>query len=139
MRFLNSNINKFGLHDTSVNNVEYIPDYIIFTLDSGVYFLNIDGKEIEKTSSCIIKIKISGLNENTLFQHIEIVKYKYNKRKIREIQFSDFTKMLEKNEFNIEFDYYSDFARSILLIGDVKDSAIVIRIEDIENIEFVFV
>ena len=127
---------QYGLHDTEINKVEVTCDGIEFAFQSGVYVYDPSGKLPEKTEPCRMKLHIHDFDMDRLYEHT-VVKHIY-KSKIKEIEFSDFLKLLQKDVFRIYLDYYSFFADSILLIGSVQKGEIQIAITEIDRISFDF-
>ena len=83
-----------------------------------------------------MKIYIDNFDINSMHQHVEIKKIR--KSKIIEIEFKVFLKFLEKKDFKIYLDYYSFFAKSILLNGFLGNFEIELKITEIEKITFDF-
>ncbi|HBD06039.1 MAG TPA: hypothetical protein DCY93_01335 [Firmicutes bacterium] len=73
---------KYGLHDTVVDKIYVQGDELVFCFDSGIYILDENGKEMEKTSKCLMCIKIEGFDIKKAFEHIEIYEF-YKDKKIR--------------------------------------------------------
>lgn len=123
---------KYGLHDTEITSVSAESDSISFLFADGVYLLDEKGRETTRTGKCELKIFFDYNVENTVFFS------KIAKNRIKEIDFDEFCKLLKKARFIINADYYSDFLKSILLIGNVDKFLIGIQMTDIKKAEFVF-
>lgn len=133
MQFINMN---YGLHDTVINNIDENGEFLCLYFANGVYHIDSTGKELNVTSKCRMEINIIGFNERTAYKYVEI--YRYYKNKFYEMKYIDFKKLLKQSIFDIEFDYYSGFNNSIMLIGYIGKYKIELKITDIHKINFYF-
>lgn len=134
--FLPDSCFKYGLHDTEINAIEFVNGKINLIFNTGVYKLNEEGKETEKTSKCIVALEISGFDKISPWKHITV--YKVRKNKFKEISLNDFCEMLKDNEFKIYLDYYCIFAKSMLLKGSLGKFGIEITLTEIEKVTYNF-
>lgn len=125
---------EYGLHDTSVNDIIIEENGVILLFQDGVYFLNDAEKETALSKPCKMCIKIEDFDKNSLFEHCSF--YKCHKKHFSEIEFSEIKKLLLKNRFDIDLDFYSKFARAISLRGHIGKYLAEIRITEIQSIEF---
>lgn len=130
-----SNLN-YGLHDTEINDIDFDDTVLKLQFNSGVYFLNSEGKETELSGKCIWCFKIRDFNKASLFEHITL--YKAYKNKFAEIDFKSFKKILCKNCFQIENCYSTPFNNSLLFKGYVGKFKIDFCISEIESIRILF-
>lgn len=107
----NFNMN-YGLHDTLITAVKTKANELILSFGEGVYCLDENGRETHLTPMCQLVIKFMN---NSMDQHI-IIERRY-KKKINEISIPEFFKLMENDRFDIDIDYYSPFAKSIMLLG----------------------
>ncbi|MDE6356400.1 MAG: hypothetical protein K2L67_04060 [Clostridia bacterium] len=98
--------------------------------------MNKDGKETEKTQKCMMSLKISGFNPIAAYEHITV--YRFKGTKFKEISFNDFCELVKANGFEIHLDYYCDFAKSILLKGDMGKFGIEISLTEVAEINYIF-
>ncbi len=134
--FCNKEVVKYGLHDTNLCGVEISDGRLILTFRDGVYVLDGGGKELSLSAPCRLELDICDLTDETAWQHIEV--YNLSRGKHKEIGFFKFVTMLEENPLNIDLDYYSDIARSIMLTGFIGKTKICFKITDIESVNYAF-
>lgn len=127
---------KYGLHDCAVNDIFIENEKIVFCFDSGVYELDDCGKERNLTESCKMKVKVAGLNQDKLWEHVEI--NRVYKGTICETEYDDFVQKVKEINFDIDINYYSRFCNSILLKGYIKDEKYEVEITEVSAVEFVF-
>ena len=63
---------------------------------------------------------------------------KNRKSKVAMMDFADFLKLIEKNPFDVDIDYYSFFGASVLLKGYCGKYGIEFTITEIEKVEYLF-
>lgn len=136
MNFFNKDIFKYGLHDTEINNIYCVDSKFVLLFNSGIYYLDSDCKEINRSPACKMCIYIDNLNVSNIFQYIEITKIYRNKCK--EMSYNQFMNELLENPFQIILDYYSEFAKSLLFRGYISKYKIEFIISDIKDINFMF-
>ena len=124
---------KYGFHDTSVTDVKAEADTFILSFESGVYCLDKNGKETNLTPYCQIVIKFS---DKHIDQHV-IIEQRY-KGNYHEINISDFFLSVENNKFDIVIDYYSPFAKSIVLSGYVGKYQMNLVLSEIDEVAINF-
>ena len=127
---------KYALHDTEINSIDCNSAGIEFRFVKGVYLLNEQGKEGELSYPCRMIITINDFNSYRMYEHITVMKSR--KSKISEIAFEDFLKLLEKDSFNVDIDYYSFFGASILLKGYCGKFKIEFTITEVDKVEYIF-
>ena len=125
---------EYGLHDTYVNEIIIGEKGLTFSFCNGVYILDDTGKETCLSKPCKMNIFIDDFDSNRLFEHCTF--HKYYKKHFSEVDLSDIRKLLLKNNFAIDLDFYSPFAKAISLQGHIGKYMIEIRITEIINIEF---
>ena len=127
---------QYGLHDTTINKIISNKTGIELYFESGVYLLDEQGRETELSDPCRMVISINRFDSTQMFEHITVTKIR--KSKATEMNFSDFLKLVEKNVFEIDMDYYSFFGHSILLKGYCGQYGIELTITEIEKAEYRF-
>lgn len=132
MIFLNSDLLLYGLHDTQVSNIKCYDSKFILNFENGFYNLNENQKLLDKTDKSKMIIDIKDLNDENIGQYITITK-KGNKK---ELNFKYFLKKVERFGFEINLDYYSQFANSLLLKGQILNVEFELIITDIKKIYF---
>lgn len=137
MKLLNDEIIKYGLHDTTINQINIFEEGLIFIFEKGVYYLN-EGKEINLSNKCLMKFSINTFDSKKLYEHITI--YQIKRNKIKEIDCLTFINYINASvqAFNIDEDYYSEISKSILLKGYFNNTIIEFSIIDINYIEYLF-
>lgn len=125
---------EYGLHDTSINDINIEENGLVFLFQEGVYILDNTGKETSLSKPCKMRIYIEDFDKNSLWGHCSF--HKCHKKHFSEIDFLDIKKLLLKNRFDIDLDFYSPFARAISLRGHIGKYLTEIRITEIQSIEF---
>lgn len=128
MHFLDEKLRKIWLHDSSIKSVSCDRSEIILTFEKGFRDSNHNLK-----SNCQLLICINNLNTQNVNCFVDI---KVLNRFRRYVRFDSFVKMLQKSDFVVEVEYYSEFERALLLIGQLGDADILLKISDIEKISF---
>ena len=127
---------KYALHDTEINIINCNSAGIEFRFAKGVYLLNEQGKEGKLSCPCRMIITINDFNSYRMYEHLTVMKSR--KSKLSEMAFEDFLKLLEKDSFEVDIDYYSFFGASILLIGYCGKFGIEFTITEVAKVEYVF-
>lgn len=125
---------EYILHDTSVNDI-IINDYgLTFLFQNGVYVLDDIGKEAHLSKPCKISFFVEYFNKHRLFEHCTF--YKCHKTHFSEVDISEIKKLLLKNHFNIDLDFYSPVANAISIKGDIGKYMVEMIITEIQSIKF---
>lgn len=128
---------EYGLHDTNVNDIIIEKNGLTLLFREGVYILNDAGKETSLSKPCKMNINIENFNSNSLFEHCSF--YKCYKKHFSEVDLFEIKKLLLKNPFEIDLDFYSPFARAISLRGHIGKYLAEIKITEIQSIEFIMI
>ena len=123
---------RFILHDTTINKIIVKTGVLVLCFENGAYLLDDHNKFYNKADPCEIEIYIDNLDIRKLYQHINVRMIR--KGKIKEIEFDSFLTLLSKNKLNVDIDYYSYFARSLLIKGFVRKFEILLEITEIKDI-----
>ena len=134
MNTFESSLNQYVLHDTVITCARLNSDSITFIFEQGVFFSKPNQPSLNKTSTCSMNLYIKDFDKNSLYQNIEIKTI--DNGFITEVSFDDLSKSIKKGGLKIYLDYYSFFAKSVLLIGNTEDFEFEITITDIEKIDF---
>ena len=126
---------KYGFHDTEITKCVVSDNKVVVFFSKGIYLLDDEGRETSLTASCRMEIFVDS--EHCLPED-NISIYFYRKHKIKAIDFECFKKLICKTKFDILFDYYSSFAKSILIKGYVGKYSADFIIENITAVNFVF-
>ena len=136
MNTFESSLNQYVLHDTVITYAILNSDSITFVFEHGVFFSKPDQVLLNKTGACNMNLYIKDFDKNSLYQNIEIKTI--DNGIVTEASFDDLSKSIKKGGFKIYLDYYSFFAKSVLLIGNTEDFEFEITVTDIEKIDFIF-
>lgn len=129
--------NKYGLHDTEINEISVTDKGIGLFFADGVYRLDDSGKETVLTPKCSLLIAIRDFDRNHLFEHIEIVLHE--KKTVKEISLARLQDMLEDaGSISLDMDFYSQFSAAMLLKGYIGKNKLEITVSEIEGIEYLF-
>lgn len=131
------NFEKYGLHDATMNNVELYQDGLNLIFDNGIYLLDENGKEKNLTGKCNIELKISNFDCKNILEKIEI--NRIYKRKISELNLEEFLKLLNKGNFEIEYNFVSNFNNIILLKGFIGKNKFEFLVSDIVELKLNFI
>ncbi len=129
-------MNQYILHDTVITHAKLNSDFITFIFEHGVFYPKSHPLALSKTSTCNMNLYIKNFDANSLYQNIEIKTV--DNGIMTDVSFDDLSKSIKKGGLKIYLDFYSFFARSVLLIGNTQDFEFEITITDIEKIDFTF-
>lgn len=134
MTLLGNYNSKYILHDCMITNIESLSRELILYFSGGLYFINGNTDKYELNEcNLVLKKYLWGNSEE---EHTTI--YKFSKNKRMELSFKTFVNIVRKEGLRIYLDFYSDFAKAILLKGFSKRTEIEIIIKEIESIELGF-
>jgi len=128
-------LEKFGLHDTQINNIFIHDKGLTLDFKEGIYQLK-NNKEDILTRPCRLEIEIMNFSPKNLYEHIEIVAFRKNR--FREITLLNFIKRLETYCYDIIDVLYSSFSKTILFKGFFGKSKIEFFVSEVNNIEMQF-
>ena len=127
---------KYCLHDCIINKIEIKDSVLILYFINGIYAFDDNIEMYKNIKECNIHIKIDKLNEKEAYEHISVKLFKKNVRK--DLSFNKFIEMVKKDNFKIYLDFYSDFAKGILLKGNCNKYEIEMLITEVNDIQVVF-
>lgn len=123
---------EYILHGAIINNISSLKNSLILQIDEGI---RINGSS-KLTGKCIIKLALQDLDLTNSYEHILIVKNGHGR--LKEISYNGFVKLVNKYGFKIYLDYYSCFAKAILLLGNINGKEYYFRITEIKELKFMF-
>lgn len=129
---------KFILHDCIVDFIEYKGSNIIFDFKRGVYSRcsNLNNDSLNLTKSCKVIAHIENLEANKASEHISAFIFKKNKR--IELEPNKIVNLVNDKTFRIYLDYYSNFANSLLLKGNIGNSELEIMLTEVKDIDICY-
>ena len=127
---------KYCLHDCIINKIEIKDSAVILYFGNGIYAFDDNIETYKKIKECNIHIKVDNLKEEESYEHILVKLFKKNLRK--DLSFNKFIEMVKKNNFKIYLDFYSAFAKGILLKGNCNKYEIEMLITEVKDIQVVF-
>lgn len=127
---------KYCLHDCIINKIEIKDSVLILYFINGIYAFDDNIERYKNIKECNIHIKIDNLNEKEAHEHISVKLFKKNVRK--DLSFNKFIEMVKKDNLKIYLDFYSDFAKGILLKGNCNKYEIELLITEVKDIQVVF-
>ena len=130
-----SSLNQYVLHDTVITYVRLNSNSITFVFENGVFSMQ-NSLSLKKTGTCNMNLYIKDFDKNCLYQNIEIKTI--DNSMVTDASFDDLAKAIKNGGLKIYLDYYSFFAKSVLLIGNTEDFEFEITVTDIEKIDFTF-
>ena len=136
MTNFNEYLYVYGLHDCEVSSITFKNNCLFFHFVSGVYLLDKNKKESQRTSECAMCIEIENFDYQNKEDRLEV--FRIFKGKIKEIKFDSLIKTTEKYKFDINVNYFSGFGNSILLDGYSSKYRYQIHISEIKKISFIF-
>lgn len=131
-----SSLNQYVLHDTVITYVRLNSNSITFVFEDGVFFSKPNSLSLNKTGNCNMNLYIKDFDKNCLYQNVEIKTI--DNSMVTDASFDDLAISMKKGGLKIYLDYYSFFAKSVLLIGNTEDFEFEITVTDIEKIDFTF-
>lgn len=131
-----SSLNQYVLHDTVITYVRLNSNSITFVFEDGVFFSKPNSLSLNKTGNCNMSLYIKDFDKNCLYQNVEIKTI--DNSMVTDASFDDLEISMKKGGLKIYLDYYSFFAKSVLLIGNTEDFEFEITVTDIEKIDFTF-
>ena len=126
---------KYGFHDTEITKCVVSDNKVVVFFSKGIYLLDDEGKETSLTTSCYMEIFVDA---ECCLPEDNVSIYFYRKHKRKAITVKCFEKLVCKTKLEILFDYYSSFAKSILLKGYIGKNSVDFIIENITAVNFVF-
>ena len=129
MSFSFSQLGQYILHDSSVNSIITQDTTLQFLFKEGYFDMN-----HQQYSNCSMSLIIEKLRCFPI-DSVCYIEERKGKR-ISTLTFASFTKLVKKYAFVIESEYYSLFENAILLLGNIKNKFICIKITDIDSISF---
>lgn len=127
---------KYCLHDCIINKIKIKDSFLILYSNKGIYELETALKTYKIVENCNIIMNIDNLNEKKIYEHISINLFKKNTRK--DLSFNKFCEMVNKYTFKIYLDFYSNFAKGVLLKGCCKKYEIEFLITEVNDMQFIF-
>ena len=127
---------KYCLHDCVINKIEIKDSTLILCLSKGVYEFNANIGIYNISENCNIHMNIDDLNEKEVCEHVSINLFKKNIKK--DISFNKFCELVNRYNFRIYLDFYSNFAKGILLKGYCNKHEIEFFVTEVNDIQFVF-
>ena len=134
MQGINEYLYKYGLHDCIINNISCEKNQVTFAFNSGVYNLDLSGKEISLTSACKLIIEIDSQDLNNVCNYV--ITRKIMKNKCLEVALNDLINMINDFYFEVEINYYSHFNDTLLIKGSIKNEFYEITISNVNKIQF---
>ena len=127
---------QYGLHDTVINRIIRTDYGIILEFDDGVYLLDDMGHETVLSKKCYLELKINDFDRQNMFQHIAINLIR--KKRIKEIEYDEFERLLSKNAFSVYLDYYRPFGDAFLIKGTMGKYGIEFEVSEIAELTYSF-
>lgn len=126
---------KYGFHDTEITKCVVSDNKVVVFFSKGIYLLDDEGRETSLTASCRMEIFVD-VECCSPEDNVSIYFYRKHTRKV--ITCKCLEKFICKTKFDILFDYYSSFAKSILLKGYIGKYSVDFIVENITAVNFVF-
>ena len=127
---------KYCLHDCIIDKVEVESSKLIFYISKGIYEKELNTGEYKETGKCHILIEMDDFDEAQAYEHISINVFRRNVRK--NISFEKFCELVLKRKFIIYLDFYSNFAKGLLIKGHSKKQEVELLITEIRDIQLIF-
>jgi len=129
MHFLDENLRNFWLHESNISRICIEEGRIVINFDKGFF----DKNHVQK-NNCMLLIDVNNFNEKNAERYVNITRISRLTKK--EITLKAFNRLLKKHNFVIDLEYYSEFERSMLLVGYVNGTTFNFKITDINDILF---
>jgi len=131
MKFLNNELINFWLHESTIRFVRIQKNEIHLIFNKGFWDFNHRQKK-----NCTIVLTIKELNVENVNSFVTITKGGIRKKK--QFTLLNFNKAMLKSEFTIDVDYYSEFEKSIMLLGRIRNTEICFKVTDIDHITYLY-
>lgn len=130
---ISEKLSKYGFHDTELSSIDFDKATVTLNFKDGLYFLDTNGKELNRTKSVQVIIRF-----NEEFESLdEIFDFReFRKRKGYRIDYLSFSKHLKQETYEICDVYYSNFSKALLFDGGFCKRDIIFTIEAITDIVF---
>ena len=128
IKFLSDNIGSFILHESSIEKITIANETVTLDFKEGFF----EKRHVQK-NRCKIIFFVPNLNEENYGSYILILKQGVL---LKEVNLHHFQSLLTKHEFVIDVDYYSEFEKSIMLVGMLNNNKFSVKITDIDWIKF---
>lgn len=123
---------EYGLHDTFVHDIAIEENGVSLFFREGVYESDGEGKENFLTQPCKMVLTVENFDKENIFAHCSF--YKCRKNRYAEIDFSEMKSLLSKSPFEIDLDFYSPFARAVLLRGRIGAHGIEMQVTEVQTV-----
>lgn len=120
---------NFTLHECKIREVEIQNQSLIISLRDKACL----GQDVYFNS---VSVSIGDLSSDAEYEHINIVAIK--KGRVKEISLKELCSLIQTNIFYVYLDFYSHFAKSLLIKGTVASMEIELIISEIEQFDFLY-
>lgn len=125
---------QFSLHDSVIESMEIDNEQLILRFKEGFYLTNDDGFLEKQLNNCKIIYEFSFEENGEMY--LSIVNYSNNKYK--SVTFKSFLKFLKKAQFEVLFEFRSDFLKAVMLTGNIGRKYFEFKIHDIKKITYIY-
>ena len=131
MHFLSEELRGIYLHESNIKEILCEAS----RLEVRFGLCSFDSEDTQG-KNLVMVININNITPQNIDSYVRIVRPQ--KLIKNNLSFSGFKKLLRKNEFIIESEYYSEFERALLLIGYLNDAPVHFKITDIDKLSFMY-
>ncbi len=125
---------QFSLHGSVIESMEINNEQLIFHFKEGFYLTDDEGVLKKQLKHCKIIYDFSFEENGEMY--LSIVNYSNNKYK--SVTFKSFLKFLQKAQFEVLFEFRSDFLKAVMLTGNIGKKYFEFKIQDIKKITYVY-
>ena len=131
MHFLDKKLRNFWLHESRISGIVCEDTQLVIIFDKGFF-----GEDHVQKNNCRILVNIHELTPNNTGRYVNITRTQSIVK--NEISLFKFNRLLNKYRFVVDLEYYSEFERSMFLIGYVNGAIFHFKITDIDEISFFY-
>ena len=131
MYFLSNNLREYWLHESIIKNISCYDSEIVIEFKKGFW-----NQHCSPGNNCRLIIGIKRINANNAEYFVSVKKI--GTLLNREICFAKFQSQISKSGFYVDVEYFSEFERSLVLVGEINSKYIAFKITDIENIKYIY-
>jgi hypothetical protein len=124
----------FSLHDSVIKSIVVKEQQLILTFEQGFYQTDDYGVLTNQLNDCKVVYGFD-LDKN---EDIYLSIIKYSRKRFKSITLDAFQKYLRNKNFEVLFEFRSDFLKAIMLTGNIGNYYFEFKIHDVKKITYIF-
>lgn len=126
----------YCLHDSVISSINIINNQLIVLFKEGYYETDEDGVMTNELRDC--KLIYTFDIENNEEIDFSIVQFYNYKNKYKSMTFNKFSKLINQNNFEVNFEYRLDFLKSIVLTGNIANKYYEFEFYNVKQMNYIF-